>query len=302
MDKKILWCSDLHLNAMSDFTRKTFLDKIADTAPDYAIITGDTGESDCSFQYLEQLSARVACPMYFVNGNHEYYFTSVPIYRDEIINRCSKHPRLRYLPAAHYGSSTNSITVEHWKYSKDDWGFELNPDTVLYGHDGWADGGYGNINSSVMIADYKYIHELAFLPKTARITAQRQLAYDGAKYLRQAFEAFNKSGYKNMIFATHIPPFREACVHEGKVSSDEYLPHFSSKIIGDELVNFAIDNPDKNVVVLSGHTHGWVKARILPNLVSYTGSFDQSQPASDYGAPQFNLFNLSDLGFLNEPA
>ncbi len=38
---------------------------------------------------------------------------------------------------------------------------------------------------------------------------------------------------------THIFLFKEAGMHQGKVSSDDYLPYFSSKSTGDVLIKIA---------------------------------------------------------------
>ncbi|MFM7113065.1 MAG: Eco57I restriction-modification methylase domain-containing protein, partial [Planctomycetota bacterium] len=35
--------------------------------------------------------------------------------------------------------------------------------------------------------------------------------------------------------ATHVPPFREACWHEGELSDDQWAPHFTSVVMGDAL-------------------------------------------------------------------
>jgi len=64
----------------------------------------------------------------------------------------------------------------------------------------------------------------------------------------------------------HVPPFRNACWHEGKISDDEYLPHFACKAVGDVLVDVMKKYPEGKLTVLCGHTYSKGVANILPNL------------------------------------
>ena len=77
---------------------------------------------------------------------------------------------------------------------------------------------------------------------------------------------------------THVPPFREACWHEGQISDDAWLPHFACKAVGDRLTALARAHPEHTLTVLCGHTHSAGVAWILPNLKVYTG-------AAEYGNP-----------------
>lgn len=54
---------------------------------------------------------------------------------------------------------------------------------------------------------------------------------------------------------THVPPFKEACLHEGEISGDDWLPYFSSKVMGDVLITIAQQYPEIEFLVLCGHTH-----------------------------------------------
>ena len=50
----------------------------------------------------------------------------------------------------------------------------------------------------------------------------------------QALERF-----EHVLVLTHVPPFREACWHEGRISGDDYLPYFACKATGDVLLDEA---------------------------------------------------------------
>ena len=85
--------------------------------------------------------------------------------------------------------------------------------------------------------------------------------------------------YRNMLLLTHVPPFKEACWHEGHISDDEFLPHFACQAVGDVLIEMMQSHPECNLTVLCGHTHGSGTAQILPNLQVKTGGAEYGQPA-----------------------
>ena len=85
--------------------------------------------------------------------------------------------------------------------------------------------------------------------------------------------------YENVIVLIHTPPFREACWHEGEISANDWLPHFSCKAVGDVLAKVMRNHPDKQMTVLCGHTHSSGICRVSPNLQVKTGG-------AEYGAPE----------------
>jgi hypothetical protein len=82
-----------------------------------------------------------------------------------------------------------------------------------------------------------------------------------------------------VFFLTHVPPFREACWHRGKISDDNGLPHFSTKIVGDTLVRIMKKHPDRQLTVLCGHTHSQAEVKMLENLTVFAAQ-------SEYGKPK----------------
>jgi hypothetical protein len=174
-------------------------------------------------------------------------------------------------------------------------GFALDDSTILIGHDGWADHRIGALNSRIVLGDFYYIKDLAYLSNKARIEVQRRLADECAEFISLAVKNAVENGYKNIIFATHIPTFKESCVYNGKVSDPEFLPHFSNKAAGDAILDSSKEYPECNFIVLAGHTHGKVKVKINPKITCYTGAFDQTKNPSDYRNPVINIFELKDL-------
>jgi hypothetical protein len=84
--------------------------------------------------------------------------------------------------------------------------------------------------------------------------------------------------FRHVVVLTHVPPFREACWREGKISDDHWLPHFTCKAVGDALLEAMAAVPGQRMTVLCGHTHGGGEAQVLPNLRVLTGGATYGQP------------------------
>ena len=84
--------------------------------------------------------------------------------------------------------------------------------------------------------------------------------------------------YPHVIVATHVPPFREATWHEGRPSSDDFLPFFACKAVGDVLLEAAQSHPECQILVLCGHTHGGGEVQVLENLRVVTGPAEYGKP------------------------
>ena len=93
-----------------------------------------------------------------------------------------------------------------------------------------------------MLSDYGLIKELTWfneydrlLSKEERLQRLQFLGDEAANYFRELLpKAF--ASYRNLVLLTHVPPFREACWHDGKISGYEWLPHFACKAVGDVLL------------------------------------------------------------------
>jgi hypothetical protein len=155
---------------------------------------------------------------------------------------------------------------------------ELSKEAALVGVDGWADGRLGDyVRSPVMLNDYQLIADLAGLSKADRLDRLHRFGDAEADRLRAPL-ADALRDHPRVIVATHVPPFREACWHEGRVSNDDWLPHFSCRAVGEVLREAAAKRPDRKIRVLCGHTHGQGSAEILPNLKVMTGGAEYGEP------------------------
>lgn len=257
--KRVAWMTDVHLNVLSASAAQVFLASVARERADALLVGGDVAESPELVPALRRIAETADCPVYFVLGNHDYYFSSIERVRSAAARLCAETPGLIYL------SEVGSI--------------ELTQSVGLVGHDGWADGRLGDYERSlVMMNDYRLIDDFQGHDKQSRWGVMQGLAAEAAAHVRRVLpEALER--FPHVLFLTHVPPFLEACWHEGRISDEQWSPHFTSKTVGDALVDVARAHPDRQVTVLCGHTHGEGESRILPNLRVLTGG-------AEYGAPR----------------
>ena len=162
---------------------------------------------------------------------------------------------------------------------------ELTPTTAIVGHDGWPDGRFGDYNGTqVILNDHSLIQEIAssyryfHLDKYTLRATMTALADEAARH----FEAVLNDAaakYEEIIAVTHVPPFREAAWHEGKISSDDYLPYFACKVVGDVMRKVMLSHPHTRLLVLCGHTHGGGQVQIAANIRVRTGEARYGHPA-----------------------
>ena len=77
--------------------------------------------------------------------------------------------------------------------------------------------------------------ELTGLSRQECYHKMAELGDQAAVYFEQILP-LTCGSYGNIILLTHVPPFREACWHEGRISDDDFLPHFTCKAVGDMLI------------------------------------------------------------------
>lgn len=282
--KRIAWLTDIHLNFVPYHEFLAFVDSVAKHNPDAVLITGDTGEADSVIPYLDEMAGLLERNIYFVLGNHDFYSGSISETRLLVDRMCRQNGLLTWL------SSSEVI--------------ELTPAVGLIGHDSWPDGRLGDYEGSdLLLNDHFLIEEFlstipsdgASSPEPEKISLQqikwleskqaRQARWHIMKALAdQAAEHFEKvlpaalQSYRHVFALMHAPPFREASWYKGKISSDEWLPHFACKAVGDILYDTMKNRPECELTVLCGHTHGKGQAQILDNLTVHTGGATYCRP------------------------
>ena len=253
--KSLAWLTDIHLNFLSPPAQEAFIAGLAQTDADAFLLGGDIGEADDVGDHLEAFSG-LGKPVYFVLGNHDFYHGTISGVRAEV----------RHLACSNLHYLCDAGVVP------------LTADTCLIGHDGWGDGRLGTyFRSRVILNDWRLIGEFAGLADRERLDVLHALGDEAATHL-QAVLPDGLDRFRHIVVLTHVPPFKDACWHEGRISNDEWLPHFTCKAVGDVLAEAMAARPDRQMTVLCGHTHGAGEAQVLPNLRVLTGGAEYGEP------------------------
>jgi len=262
------WLTDIHLEFLRDKKALAFVKVLADQGFDGIFLTGDISTAKRLEFHLQLFEDIYQAPVYFVLGNHDYYGGAIESVRRMTEELCNKSKWLHWLPASGVVKISN--------------------DTCLIGHDGWADGRFGDYSGSrVLLNDYVQIQNFAKAGGLGRLALLNSFGDQAAAYFEDMLPDALKH-YRHVIVLTHIPPFKESCWHEGEISADDWLPHFSCKAVGDVLRKFMSAYPARQMTVLCGHTHSSGQVAILPNLSVKTGG-------AKYGSPMIQEILKSDV-------
>ena len=266
---RVVWVTDIHLNFLNAGARASFFSSIRDHQPEAVFVTGDIAEAPSLKRLLDEMRRSLNVPLYFVLGNHDFYYGSIFQVRHSLEAWCPLQAGLIYL------STTGVI--------------ELTPTIALIGHDGWGDGRYGNYHlSPVTLSDQELIADFQSSDREAVLVKLRALGDEAAGYVENALHQAMAS-YRQVICLTHVPPFKEACWYQGKMGNDDWLPYFACRAVGDVLLKNSEERPDCHITVLCGHTHHSGIVCMRPNLRVITGS-------AEYGAPGIqDVFELEEL-------
>ena len=259
--KRIIWSTDIHLNFVEPAAFDEYIGRLVDASPDIVLISGDIADSGSVVEHLALLDDRLDCAIYFVLGNHDFYHSSIAQVREDVRRLCAEREKLVYLT--------------------DEPSLEVSPNVGLIGHDGWADARIGDYERSmVMMNDYLLIDDFAGLDKEARWPVLKALGDAAATAIRRSLTR-TLDRYEHVFVVTHVPPLREACWYNGRISDDEWAPHFTCKAMGDALLEIARQYPERQLTVLCGHTHSSGVCHPLPHMQIITGG-------AEYGFPAIN--------------
>lgn len=276
MGSTLAWATDIHLDHAGPEASLSFFERVRASGATALLLGGDTATAPDIDDILVEMVETVDIPVYFVLGNHDYYRGSIA----DVHRRIARldDPRLHWLPHS----------VPH----------ELAPGITLVGQGGWGDARIGDFaGSDVVLSDYIVIEELrrifsphrfagTFGTGTALEAELRKLGREAADELVPALNAAAATS-RQVVVLTHVPPFREACWHEGRISSEIWLPGFTCGAVGEVLMATASAHPDCRFTVLCGHTHSGGRAQVARNLVVHT-------QAAEYGAPDFVLIEIDE--------
>ncbi len=250
----LVWTTDTHLNFLRQpSAAKKFAAYLFEENPDAQglIITGDISDGKRIEDHLRELAEGWEKPIYFVLGNHDYYGSSWSTIDMQIQKLVSEIPNL------------------HWLNE----GFHEIDGHAICGCGGWYDAYHGNSNSLVDLNDFYEIRELLphsrFRPLLLE-EIRRRAGFEAdtlARHLREACKTDNEI----IIVGTHVSPYAGSAWHNGKPSDNEWVPWFSSLSTGVTLDRFAENNPNKEFIVLCGHSHSPGTYQRRDNLIVLTG-------------------------------
>lgn len=256
--KRLVWATDLHLDAVDRIQYRLFFDLVAAYTPDIVLIGGDISNGVASLTHLVNLSKLIPKQFYFVLGNHDFYHGSI------VTIRAQAQELSRETSALHYLTDNGIIA--------------LSETTALIGHDGWSDARAGDfLNSTVMLNDYLLIDELKRLSQEERLLKLNELGSEAAEYLQKQLTVALQS-FERVIILTHVPPFVESCLYDGLPCDANWAPHFVGQATGEALEAVMKQYPSKQLLVLCGHSHWGQDINILPNLRVITGHSDLGIP------------------------
>lgn len=274
---RLVWVTDIHLDHLVERVRFStdgnthryseskvaqFCKKVIAENPSSVLITGDistAGMIETHLRWLEKYIPSV--PIYFVLGNHDFYGGSIAQVRENLKQFDGTNSRLVWL---------NTQSVVH-----------LTDKTALVGHDGWYDGGYGDwFESRLVMTEYHIVDEFRFKSPLYVYRKLQELAGQCEEHIdRHVQDAAKK--YEFVLFATHVPAFRNNSRAPDRSPSDKHwLPNMSSKKAGDALLRASNAFPGVKFICLSGHTHTAWDELYRENLLERTGGSKYGYPAS----------------------
>ncbi len=255
---RLAWLTDIHLDFVDPAERAALAAAVRAERPDGVVVTGDVATAPTVLGLLDELGVAIGAPLWFVLGNHDFYRGSIAEVRARAAENSGRGGGPAWLPAAGV--------------------VRLGPTVALIGVDGWGDARLGDFaRSPVQLNDFFLIEELARLPRGTLRTRLAELGDESATTLTPLLaEALTWA--EHVVVATHVPPFRGACWHDGAISNDDWLPFFTCAATGETLRAALAAHPGARATVLCGHTHGAGETEILPNLRVLTGGADYGRP------------------------
>lgn len=277
---KIAWATDIHLNFIDDNQLEIFNKVLSQY--DAVFLTGDLSEFPYLKYHLEKMAEEINKPIYFVLGNHDYYYGSVKEMKKEM--KSFKNKNLFYLANKDF--------------------IKLNKNTAIVGHDCWYDGKFGDYwNSRLAMSDFLLIEEfykkiniwqlnngyfrecpkekdkvIVTKGKTEILEKMEELSSKGNEHIISSLKKAYNKGFRKIIALTHVPPFLQNSLYNNKPSNDTWAPFFTNKNLGDNLLEFASNYKDCEVIVLCGHSHHRAIYQPLNNLIVKTGDAEYNYP------------------------
>ncbi|HPF69493.1 MAG TPA: metallophosphoesterase family protein [Candidatus Krumholzibacteria bacterium] len=274
----LAWASDIHLDHAGPARMRAFLAELAAAGADRVLLGGDISLGPRVLDDVQAIAQATGRPVHFVMGNHDYWDWSVDAARAALAKL--RGPGVAWLPASGC--------------------VEVAEGVGLVGHGGWGDARHGDLLASdVILNDYIHIAELAetivhhgndwYLEDQAPLVARlRALGEEAAAGLEADLHTA-ASLYTQVVVLTHVPPFPEAALRDGRPLPAAWLHGYVCGATGQALERTARSRRGTMFTVLCGHTHGEATAWIRPNLVVHNSD-------AAYGQPRCRLVEASRAG------
>ena len=257
--KNLLWLSDIHLDRASDKVRKRFLTSLKTSAYDGVLITGDISTSEFLREHLAEIAR--ACgsrPVLFITGNHDYFGSSFFAVDRLVAYTCKAHSNLIALGGGE---------VIH-----------LTKNTALVAHRGWFDGVAGaGVTTRVESPDRYQIDDFKTLNRDDYFEALGELGKQSANYFRKVLP-LALSRYKNVMLATHVPPFTQAVRYDDKGCVWGRQPYFANTAVGKLIWGLSQHYHEQNIEVYAGHTHSAASVMLGSNLLVRVAAAKPGKP------------------------
>lgn len=268
---KIAWATDIHLDCVDDVDAAvSFLNK-SSLHSDALILSGDISVSPHLVQHLGIIEEYFKKPIYFVLGNHDYYYSDIISTRKRVVDACRNMQFTKYLGAIPF--------------------INLQPGVFLVGSDGWYDAYNGDpAGSDFLMSDWFKIRDFSpaitnvsgkkTLDKEYVVQVARAICFASARHIAQGIQEV-ASNATQIIVVTHVPPFVKSYTDEKyKGMPPQYVvPWYTSKILEELLFSAAKTYPHVRFTIVSGHTHGQYNGDVSQNIHVNVGK-------SQYGSPQ----------------
>lgn len=249
---KFLWYTDTHLAKMPPWKFFSFIKEIINENPAGIFLTGDISTGPFLRIHLRLMAKFINCPIYFVLGNHDYYFTSMGKQHSKIKSICQKYTNLIWL--------TESDVIS------------LTPDTALIGIEGWYDAQLGNPDYLKFTLDWILIKDFKTLPTMEeRINKFKQLSEQNSNILKDKLKKTLEQDYKTIFILTHMVPYAEATRNEGSFMGQFWLPYDVNFNLGYMIDSIMKDRNKENVEIFCGHAHVPMYLKRARNISCHVG-------------------------------
>lgn len=148
---------------------------------------------------------------------------------------------------------------------------------ALIGHDGWYDG-RDPLTWWVFCYDWFLIKDFWKLKgNSARFNKVQEQTELAAKFLEKALLKALET-HTTIYLLTHFPPWPEDRPSWKNLVNRFWRPYNSSKVISETLERIMSQFPQKNLIVLAGHTHIQREEQITNNITLKVGKAKNGSP------------------------